>query len=285
MNRSNNIVITGVSSGIGFACTKRFINKGYTVFGSVRKPEDSESAKQLFKSGLFHPLILDITDEDSVKHAAEIVKQKINGAGVACLINNAGVAVSGPLMHISGVDMEKQFATNVLGTMNVTRAFLPLLGAERPCSFEPGKIINVSSVSGKISYPFLGPYAASKHALEALSAALRRELAIYGINVLVVAPGSVQSEIWKKNSFDLIIKKYGSTDWAGALKQFNVDENTFMKADRIAEKIWKIHNNKNFRVHYPVVNNYIKNWLLPRLLPARILDIIIQKTLKLRRLP
>lgn len=284
MNKSNNVVITGISSGIGLACAELFIRKGFKVFGSVRTTADKNKVAEKFGSGLFHPLIFDITDEAAVIRAAELVKQELNGQGLSCLINNAGVAISGPLMHLTVSELENPFKTNVFGSMNVIRAFLPLLGAQKDCSFTPGKIINVSSVSGKIVYPFLGPYAASKHALEALSDALRRELAIYGIDVLVVAPGSVQSEIWQKNSLDLIRQKFGSSDWADALQEFKTDESNFMKADLIARKIWNIYIHKNLKTRYPVVKNSFINWFLPRIIPARLLDLVIKKVLKLRRL-
>lgn len=132
------IVITGVSSGIGYGIAREFLRKGYFVFGSVRNEKDADRLQTGFGPN-FKPLIFDITDEAAVKQGVETVRNIVGGNGLAGLINNAGIAVSGPLMHTTTDRLRQQFEVNVIGQMIVTREFLPLLGAFRDCPFPPGK--------------------------------------------------------------------------------------------------------------------------------------------------
>ena len=181
MNRQN-ILITGVSSGIGLAMAERLLNNGYFVFGSVRQEKDAERLKKKLGSN-FHPVIMDVTDYPSIEAAKEAVIQNAHGNGLTALINNSGIVVSGPLKYLSMEDLEYQFRVNVFGLVKVTQVFLPLLGGEKNTIYKPGTIINVSSISGLFTLPFIVPYSTSKHALESITDGLRRELDIYGINV------------------------------------------------------------------------------------------------------
>ena len=189
------VVITGVSTGIGWGALKILTSKGIHVFGSVRKLEDAERLTSEFGDS-FTPLIFDVTDEKSVGEAVEQVRNQINGNNLLGLVNNAGIAIGGPLMHQPIADFRKQIEVNLIGQLIVTQAFLPLLGTDSNLQGKPGRIINISSVGGKISSPFLGAYSASKFGLEAISEALRRELTIYGIDVIIIVPGSVVTPIW-----------------------------------------------------------------------------------------
>jgi NAD(P)-dependent dehydrogenase (short-subunit alcohol dehydrogenase family) len=191
------IVITGVSTGIGWGVTKLLIERGCRVFGSVRREEDAERLRREFGEP-FIPLFFDVTQEEKVHAAAEQVRAQLNGETLFGLINNAGIAVGGPLMHLPTDEFRHQLEVNLVGVLIVTKAFLPLLGADRSLRGRPGRILNISSVSGKIGYPFMGPYAASKHGLEGFSESLRRELMLYGIDVIIIGPGSVATAIWDK---------------------------------------------------------------------------------------
>ena len=191
------VVVTGVSSGIGHGTVKVLLAKGWQVFGSVRREADAERLKAEFGQH-FTPLLFDVTDEAAVAHAAEQVQDALAGRTLGGLVNNAGVAVPAALAFQSVVDFRQQLDINLAGPLIVTQAFLPQLGMNRELRGQPGRIVNISSIGARLSPPFLGAYAASKAGLEALSDSLRRELLPFGIDVLVVAPGSVATPIWDK---------------------------------------------------------------------------------------
>src|SRR6266542_4062507 len=193
----NSVVITGVSTGIGWGITKVLIQKGFRVVGSVRKTQDAERLSKEFGSN-FVPLIFDVTDEPAVQAAAGQVRKQLNRENLFGLVNNAGIAVPAPLIHISTDDFRYQLEVNLVSVLIVTKAFVPLLGADRSLRGDPGRIVNISSVGGKNGGPFLGPYSASKHGMEGFSESLRRELMLYGIDVIIVGPGSIATPIWDK---------------------------------------------------------------------------------------
>src|SRR5215216_3495626 len=166
------VVVTGVSTGIGWGITKVLIQKGFRVFGSVRKIEDAERLSKEFGTE-FVPLIFDVTDEVAVQAAAQQVRERLTGETLFGLVNNAGIAVPGPLMHLPTDDFRHQLEVNLVSVLIVTKAFAPLLGVDRSLRGHPGRIINMSSVGGKNASPFVGAYSASKHGLEGFSEALR----------------------------------------------------------------------------------------------------------------
>ena len=190
-------VVTGVSSGIGLATAAMLARRGVHVFGSVRRASDAERAAAA-SDGNFTPLVFDVTDEHLIEEAAREVRGRLGGERLFGLVNNAGIAVPGPAIHVSVADFRYQIEVNLTGAFAVTKSFLPLLGADRSLDGRPGRIINVSSVGGRRGLPFMGAYVASKFALEGCSACLRRELMLYGIDVIVVGPGSVATPIWDK---------------------------------------------------------------------------------------
>ncbi len=161
------VVVTGVSTGIGWGTTKVLIQKGFRVFGSVRKSSDAERLSKEFGEN-FVPLIFDVTDEPAVQAAAQKVREQLNGETLFGLVNNAGIAVPGPLLFLPTDDFRHQLEVNLVSVLIVTKAFAPLLGSDRSLHGKPGRIINISSVGGKIGAPFLGAYAASKHGLEGI---------------------------------------------------------------------------------------------------------------------
>ena len=198
--------MTGSSSGIGAAIAQELAGRGFRVFGTVRRPEDEAG---LEVAGVT-PVRLDVTDGDSVARARTVVEQALAGAPLVALVNNAGIPAAGPLELVDLEDFRRVLEVNVIGVVAVTQAFLPLLKRAR------GRIVNISSVSGRVAMPFMGPYAASKFALEAVSDSLRRELLPFGVDVIVVEPGSVQSRIWDKvRAMDL--SRYGGTPYERVL--------------------------------------------------------------------
>lgn len=186
------IVITGGSTGIGEACALYLDKLGLRVFVGVRRENDGERLRQK-GSGQLTPVYLDVTNNESILAVLETVTAAVGSAGLLGLINNAGIAVGGPLEFLPLADIRQQLEVNVVGQIAVTQAFLPLLRQGR------GRVINMSSISGRIATPFLGPYAASKFALEALTDALRLELQPWGIEVISIQPGAIATPIWNKS--------------------------------------------------------------------------------------
>lgn len=182
-------LITGASTGIGESCALYLAEKGHVVWAGVRRLEDGDRLAQQAR-GLLHPVLLDVTDSQSIARAAQAIRaqtSRLDG-----LVNNAGIAVAGPLEFLPLEELRQQFEVNVIGQVAVTQAFLGLLREGR------GRIVNMSSISGRIAAPLFGPYSASKFALEAISDSLRRELKGWGIEVSVIEPGNIQTPIWSK---------------------------------------------------------------------------------------
>jgi NAD(P)-dependent dehydrogenase (short-subunit alcohol dehydrogenase family) len=182
------IVITGASSGIGEACAVHFDQKGFRVFAGVRKASDGEALREKTSDRLT-PLVMDVTDPESIADAVgRIDRKEISG-----LVNNAGIAVSGPIELIPIPRLREQLEVNVIGQVAVTQAFMPLLRNGR------GRIVNIGSIAGRCALPFTGPYSASKYALEAITDALRMELREWGMSVSIIEPGAVRTPIWDKS--------------------------------------------------------------------------------------
>jgi len=275
------VVVTGVSTGIGWGITKVLIQKGFRVFGSVRKTQDAERLSKEFGEN-FIPLTFDVTDEPAVQAAAREVREKLNGETLFGLVNNAGVAVAAPLIYIPTEDFRHQLEVNLVSVLIVTKAFVPLLGSDRSLRGEPGRIVNISSVGGKRGGPFLGPYVASKHGLEGFSETLRRELMLYGIDVIIIGPGAVATPIWDKaGQADISI--YEKTEYFEAgqrlLKYMVKDGKNGYPPEKVGEVTWHALTTPKPRVRYAVVpGNPIRNFI-QSLIPKRMLDNIIAKNL------
>jgi len=182
------VVVTGASRGIGRTIALDLSEHGFSVFAGVRKHDHAEALIEA-SEGRVSPLILDVTDSTGVAAAAKEVADATGNLGIAGVVNNAGVAVFGPVEQASMSSIDHQFGVNVLGVLTVTQQFLPQLRSGK------GRIVNVSSVNGRLSVPFSGVYSATKFALEALSDALRFELKPWGITVSVVQPGVISTDI------------------------------------------------------------------------------------------
>lgn len=184
------VVITGASTGIGFACSKLLLARGFRVFGSVRKQADADRLRGELGAN-FMPLLFDVTDEAAVKAAAGEVRAALKGETLAGLVNNAGIAVAGPVTELPIAQFRHQMEVNVIGPVIATQAFAPLLGADPAMTGERGRIVMISSVAGRNGNPLMAPYSTSKHAVEGLSESLRRELMLFGIDVIEIGRAHV----------------------------------------------------------------------------------------------
>src|SRR5258708_2418098 len=235
------VVVTGVSSGIGWGTANVLLQHGFQVFGSVRKRADADRLSAEWGEA-FTPLLFDITDEQAVKLAAALVAERLQGQTLSGLVNNAGTAVPAPLIYQPIREYRQQLEVNLIGPLIVTQAFVGLLGADHQRSGHPGRIINISSIGGKIAGPFLGAYHASKFGMEGFSDSLRIELMVHGIDVIVVGPGAVATSIWDKAE-QVDISAYWDTEYAQALDAYR----TYMieggrkgdSPERLGEIVWR----------------------------------------------
>ncbi|HEX2186062.1 MAG TPA: SDR family oxidoreductase [Chloroflexota bacterium] len=275
------VVVTGASSGIGWATTRVLVDRGVHVFGSVRREQDAARLSTTFGERVT-PLRFDITDEAAVRRGAGEVQERLGASTLFGLVNNAGIAVPGPLMYLPPDEFRHQLEVNLVGALVVTQAFLPSLGADRSRQGKPGRIVNVSSVAGQSGGPFLGAYAASKHGLEGLSESLRRELMLFGIDVIIVAPGMVATPIWDKGEA-VDASRYDATAYAPAIRrvrEFMLSQGRRgFPPERVGEVIWHALSTPRPRVRYAVVPRRLLSWTIPRLLPRRLVDRIIARRL------
>lgn len=185
------VMITGASTGIGKACALRLAGLGHRVFAGVRRESDG---RVLVAEGgeLITPVIIDVAKEESIAAAAAEVGAALGEQALVGLVNNAGIAVGGPQEWLPLADWKRQFDVNVFGLVETTRAFFEPLCAAK------GRVVNISSVGGKIPSPFMAPYSASKFAVEAITDGLRLEIRPLGMFASCVEPGAVKTEIWKK---------------------------------------------------------------------------------------
>lgn len=281
------IVVTGVSTGIGWGCVKVLAARGFHVFGSVRKAADADRLASEFGSA-FTPLTFDVTDEQAVAAAARQVREKLGGAPLFGLVNNAGIANPGPLLHIDIASFRQQLEVNVTGQLIVTQAFAPLLGAAPDTRTKtPGRIVMMSSVGGRVATPFVGPYNASKFALEAVSESLRRELMIYGVDVIVIAPGAIATPIWDKaDAID--VSRYANTPYAKSLDRVKAYMLAMGKnglpPEKIGEAVATALTAAKPKTRYTVTPQPFTDWM-SRNMPKRVIDGVIAKQLGLTRLP
>jgi NAD(P)-dependent dehydrogenase (short-subunit alcohol dehydrogenase family) len=188
------VLVTGASTGIGEATTLRLDEMGFRVFAGVRKESDGERLRAAGSDRLriVHPL--DVTDAGQIAAAASFVEEELGGAPLRGIVNNAGIATGGPLEAIDLDDFRKTLEVNSVAALAVAQAFLPMLRRSR------GRIVNMSSIGGRVAQPFAGPYITSKFAIEAINDVLRLELMEWGIEVVAIEPGTIATPIWEKGS-------------------------------------------------------------------------------------
>ncbi len=275
------VMITGVSTGIGWGATKILIGHGFRVFGSVRKQADADRLTQEFGDA-FAAVFFDVTNEKDVYAAAGKVREQLNGETLFGLVNNAGIAVPAPLMHQPIADFRKQIEVNLIGQLIVTQAFLPLLGTDSALLGKPGRIVNISSVAGKNGSPFLGAYAASKHGLEGFSESLRRELMLYGIDVIIVGPGPIATPIWDKAD-QIDLSPYQHTDYIQAALGFQKyalkNGRNGYPPEKVGEVILHALTTPKPRVRYAVIPGNPIVQMIQQYLPKRVIDWVIARNL------
>jgi NAD(P)-dependent dehydrogenase (short-subunit alcohol dehydrogenase family) len=276
-------VVTGVSSGIGLAIAEDLLQRGYEVFGSVRHSADAQDLVTKWGAS-FVPLVFDITDTNALRQSVTHVEKILGGRRLAALVNNAGIGINGPLLYQPMSEIRQMFEINVFGTLEVTRAFLPLL-SRRGKGNRPGRIVNISSVSGRITAPFMGAYSASKHALEALTQGLRHELKFYGIEASAIEPGFIRSRIFEKELATKPLERYGDTDIAAWWQQFNRSAAlavSFAKStDVVTRAVRHAIESKRPRTRYPLdMLCFVGRWF-----GDRVFDRLIFKLTGLDKLP
>ena len=276
------VVVTGASTGIGWATAKLLLAGGFRVFGSVRKAADAERLEGEFGAN-FTPLLFDVTDEAAVLAAARQVRAALNGETLAGLVNNAGIAVAGPVLELSADEFRRQMDVNVIGPVIATQAFGPLLGADPSLKGPKGRIVMVSSVAGKNGNPLMSAYSASKHAIEGLSEALRREMMLFGIDVIIIAPGAVKTPIWSKAE-EVDITAYRNSPFFPALERIRkfmlqLGE-TGLPPEKIAEAIVGALTLASPKVRYSITPDPMRH-IITAVLPKRTVDRIIARRLGL----
>ncbi len=277
------IMVTGVSTGIGLAIAEDLMEAGYRVFGSVRRPEDAAGLSATYGE-LFFPLVFDVTDTAALAAAAQTVAQHLQGLQLAALVNNAGISLSGPLALQPIEEFRKTFEVNVFGVLEVTRAFLPLLAVRSPRSGRAGRIVNIGSVAGAMTTPFMAAYSASKHALEALSQGLRRELMPCGIEVSTIEPSFIRSSIFEKAAATSQTHRYTGTRYEASWLQFNrallQQESGAALPSKVTRAVRHAIESRVPRTRYPLD----RIWYISQWLPDRVFDRLIFKALGLNKL-
>jgi NAD(P)-dependent dehydrogenase (short-subunit alcohol dehydrogenase family) len=276
------VVITGASTGIGWATAKLLLQRGFRVFGSVRKPADADRLRAEFGAN-FIPLLFDVTNEAAVLAAAREVRAALGGETLFGLVNNAGVAVAGPVLELAADEFRRQMDVNVIGPIISTQAFGPLLGSDPSLKGPRGRIVMISSVAGKNGNPLSAAYAASKHAIEGLSESLRREMMLFGIDVIIIAPGAVKTPIWSKAE-EVDISAYKNSPFFPALERIRkfmlqLGE-TGLPAEKIAEAIAEALTSASPKVRYQITPDPMRH-LMTAVLPKRMVDRIVAKRLGL----
>jgi NAD(P)-dependent dehydrogenase (short-subunit alcohol dehydrogenase family) len=272
---SGTVLVTGASTGIGEATAFHLKELGFDAVAAVRKDEDAE---RLGSQGL-RTVKLDVTDADSIAAA----RAELGDGPLAGLVNNAGIAVAAPLEFLPLDQLRRQLEVNVIGQVAVTQQFLPSLRAAR------GRIVNVSSIGGRVALPLVAPYNASKFALEAISDSLRRELLPHGVDVIVIEPGGVKTPIWGKstetaNEFQKGMppeaeQLYGPMVEALRKESAKISEQTGIAPREVAEAIGRALTAKRPRTRYLVGREAKIRAAAAKVMPDRMMDRAIVKQL------
>jgi NAD(P)-dependent dehydrogenase (short-subunit alcohol dehydrogenase family) len=266
-----NILITGVSSGIGHALAQHYLNKGHNVLGTVRSEND---AMDLAQQANFTKLLVDVSNQASVAKLGIEVGNLLANSNLDVLINNSGIVKAGPLECISNEDMEAQLQVNVLGVHRVTNAVLKYINSG-------GRIVNMSSVSGLFNSPFTGPYCISKHALESMTDVYRRELSLFGVKVIAIEPGPIKTPIWSKSKGTL--DKYMQSRYGGLVndadKMIDNAERGALDVSEVCKACDKAIFNKNPSTRY-IVHKHKSMFKLFTFLPDKWADYLVARTIK-----
>jgi NAD(P)-dependent dehydrogenase (short-subunit alcohol dehydrogenase family) len=278
-NGSRAVVVTGTSTGIGASITSLLARAGFTVFAGVRSDADARLVEA--REGDIRAVRLDVTDRSAIQNAAQLVAA--SEIPLAGLVNNAGIAIAGPLEFLPLGDLREQFEINVFGPLAVTQAFLPQLRTQR------GRIVFIGSVSGRIAMPFMAPYSSSKFALRAIADALRVEVAPAGVRVCLVEPGSVKTPIWRKgrDANEKIQQRLGAVGashygdpFQSVVQQTEREEQTGLAPERVSRAVLHALTARRPRTHY-VLGAPARLGILLSWLPAELHDRIVRASLRL----
>ncbi len=278
------ILVTGASTGIGEACALHFAELGWQVFAGVRRDQDGERLKASAK-GALQPIEMDVTDLASVERGVKAISTALDGEGLTAVVNNAGIAVGGPVEYVPLEDWRRQMEVNVIGQVAVTQAVLPLLRR----SGSRGRIVFMGSIGGRTASPLIAPYSASKHAIEAIGEAMRHELASTGIRVVVIEPGAVRTPIWDKgqSAADEIetglpeeaVERYGPAV-SDLRKVMLFQARTGVDPEVVARVVEKAVTSSRPRPRYLVGRDAKMMATLVRLLPDRALEATMKRVMK-----
>jgi NAD(P)-dependent dehydrogenase (short-subunit alcohol dehydrogenase family) len=281
MANSKDVVVTGVSTGIGWGTAKVLISKGFRVFGSVRKQTDADRLQREFGNS-FVPLMMDITDAEAVHQAAKNVGSMIGDRNLVGLVNNAGIVVSGPLLYLRPSEYRRQLDVNMVSPLVVIQAFAPFLGTDRKRQGPAGRIVNITSSGAKVPIPLLGAYGASKSGLEGMSDVLRLELMLFGIDLVMIEPGFVNTSMYDKGEKE-DLSEFKQTEYWEAVQNFQkfivAEGRKGLSPEHLGEAVHVALTTAKPKARYAVIRQRFKNWTLPRLLPTRMFDAWLAKQL------
>jgi NAD(P)-dependent dehydrogenase (short-subunit alcohol dehydrogenase family) len=276
---SGGVLITGASTGIGEATALRLDKSGFTVFAGVRKPEDGERLQAKASKRLVVIQPLDVTDADSIESARAQVEAELGGEPLRGIVNNAGIATGGPLEAIDLDEFRQTLEVNSIAPLAVAQAFLPMLRRSR------GRIVNMSSIGGRVAQPFAGPYITSKHAIEAINDVLRLELIEWDVDVIAIEPGTIATPIWEKGSSqaEAVLEKlspeqrelYGKR-LAKMSKVLARQTKRGASPDKVAAAVEKALTAKRPSTRYLIGDAHVL-LALKILLPARLLDKLLYR--------
>jgi NAD(P)-dependent dehydrogenase (short-subunit alcohol dehydrogenase family) len=275
------VLITGASSGIGYDACRYLLTRGWSVIGTVRSKTDQKRLQSDFPEN-FEAIILDVNDDSSIAEMKKYLEYKLGDIGLSALVNNAGIAKGGPLLHVDNDEFDLQMQSNLYSVFKISNALSNLLGAGFNNPLKAGRIINISSVSGLINTPMLGPYCVSKHALESLSDVYRRELAVYGIKVILIEPGPIKTPIWSKSvpPENPVLGTDFENMYEVFQKQVSKNEKKALAVEKMSILIHKV------LVHPKPANRYIVSKsafaikMIKHLVPSRWMDKIFIRQLK-----
>lgn len=281
---ARSVLVTGSSTGIGAACALELDKLGFHVFASVRKVEDAERIKSQASERLT-AIIMDVTDAEMIDDAARTIEAAVGEAGLFGLLNNAGIAVPGPLECVPLDQVRHQLEVNVIGQLAVTQALLPLIRTAR------GRVVNMGSISGFVAPPYLGAYSASKFALQSMNDVLRIELRRWGISVSMVAPDSVTTPIWGKimdSAFEMgkhlppPVRKLYKDDLKTMWRTSQKADKTAMSVDRVVRAVRHALTARRPRTCYLVGLRTIGAYWVARNLPHRLSDWFIRRQMGMK---
>ncbi|MEL7282581.1 MAG: SDR family NAD(P)-dependent oxidoreductase [Pseudomonadota bacterium] len=268
------VVITGATSGIGFAIAEHLAREGWLVFPGYRSDDDAKDLQGLGPQ--VHPVKMDVTQRETLEAARQDVQSHLGARRLTGLVNNAGIAKLAPLMLQDVDEFASHLDINAVGALRASQVFGDLLGMETTLTGPPGRIVTITSMGGELASPFLGAYTASKHAAESISDSLRRELIVYGIDAIVVGPGSVKTPIWQKAKDADAAEKFSDTRWGKPIRAFldgmvKGGENG-LEPQEVARVVETALTARNPKARYAPVPNKLRSFILPKLLPKRLVD-------------